>query len=280
MKHYLSSEILSSSDRINVLLAGCGGTGSKVLTRLCALNHALEQFDHPGLNIVAFDSDTVSRANIARQDFALADLDMPKSSVLITRANRYYGHGWNGFPCHLDTETFQLFSKVSTRGRSILITCVDSAKARKEIFEIVSQQDNSTHAFGVSSEKFDYWLDFGNSKETGQVVLGTFRPIEQPETLDSDCSSLLPTILDLFPDLLSFDDTDDTPSCSLPEALKKQSLFINSIVSDYGSHLLSCLFLKGVIEQHGVFVNLANFQTSPIPVDPEFWSRQGWKVAA
>lgn len=268
MKHYIDQQLLSGADRVNVLLVGCGGTGSKVLTKLCALNHALEQMGHPGFNVVAFDSDEVTEANLARQDFGIADLGMPKSSVLMTRINRYYSNGWDAFAVDFNSDTARLFNEVKSGGRSILVTCVDTAIARQEILSTLKKKEMS---------RFSYWLDLGNSKDSGQVVLGTFGEIKQPESSSqTKFASVLPNVVELFPDLLSFDETDNTPSCSLPDALKKQSLFINSIIADFGSHLLSNLFFRGVIEQSGVFVNLSTLQSTPLPIDPEFWKRQGW----
>lgn len=264
MEHYIDEHFLSESDRVSVLVVGCGGTGSKVLTRLCALNHALEQKNHPGLNIVAFDGDVVTEANLARQDFAISDLGQHKSTALITKINRYYGHGWDAVPAHFNSDTRAIFSEKSSRGAKILITCVDSAKARLEILN------------AVQPLYFKYWLDFGNSKGSGQVVLGTLNKLKQPESDASQLAGKLPHVFDLFPNLLEFDETDDTPSCSLPEALQKQSLFINSIVADYGCHLLSTLFFNAKIKHHGLFVHLDNFQTSPIPISLEFWERLGW----
>ena len=57
---------------------------------------------------------------------------------------------------------------------------------------------------------------------------------------------------------------DDTPSCSLAEALEKQDLFINSTLAQMGSSLLWNLFRNGMTEIRGFFLNLKNFQSQPI----------------
>ena len=64
--------------------------------------------------------------------------------------------------------------------------------------------------------------------------------------------------------------------CSLADALEKQSLFVNRGVSLYALNLLWELFRYGQIGYHGVFVNLKNARTTPLPVDPEAWARFGY----
>ncbi|HUH25679.1 MAG TPA: hypothetical protein VLY87_03570, partial [Flavobacterium sp.] len=59
---------------------------------------------------------------------------------------------------------------------------------------------------------------------------------------------------------------DDTPSCSLAEALEKQDLFINSSLTQMGCSLLWSLFRNGMTEYRGFFLNLKDFRLQPIPV--------------
>lgn len=75
----------------------------------------------------------------------------------------------------------------------------------------------------------------------------------------------LPFIIDEFGDLLKqSEESDDTPSCSLAEALEKQDLFINSTLAQMGSSLLWNLFRNGLTENRGFFLNLKNFHSQPI----------------
>ena len=80
------------------------------------------------------------------------------------------------------------------------------------------------------------------------------------ETVES-----LPFVTEEFGELLNQSEAlDDTPSCSLAEALEKQDLFINSTLAQMGSSLLWSLFRNGLIENRGFFLNLRNFQSQPI----------------
>lgn len=79
-------------------------------------------------------------------------------------------------------------------------------------------------------------------------------------------------------DRLQLDATDDQPSCSLVEALEKQSLFINRAMALHGLNLLWKLFRTARLEAHGVFVNLATDRTSPLLIGPDTWGRFGYQV--
>jgi hypothetical protein len=68
-----------------------------------------------------------------------------------------------------------------------------------------------------------------------------------------------------FGELLKISEAEDnTPSCSLAEALEKQDLFINSTLAQMGSSLLWSLFRNGMTENRGFFLNLKEFKTQPI----------------
>ena len=110
-----------------------------------------------------------------------------------------------------------------------------------------------------------YWLDFGNTQNTGQVILGTIGKVKQPTKTEFSTQATLPTICDLF-DLTQISEEDSGPSCSLADALKKQDLLINSTLAQLGSSLLWKLFREGRMEHHGVFLNLATLKSNPLAV--------------
>ena len=76
-------------------------------------------------------------------------------------------------------------------------------------------------------------------------------------------------VTDEFKDLLlASESTDNTPSCSLAEALAKQDLFINSSLANLGASLLWQLFREGMIFNRGFFLNLKEFRTLPLKITP------------
>ena len=109
-----------------------------------------------------------------------------------------------------------------------------------------------------------YWMDFGNTQDTGQVVLGTVsKKIKQP------ASKLYETVESLkmitrYVKYAKVKEKDSGPSCSLAEALEKQDLFINSTLAQLGCNILWKMFRNGMIEHQGLYLNLSTMKVNPI----------------
>jgi len=246
-EHHINSKLLNQ--QVTVDLIGCGGNGSQMLTGLARLDRAMVARGHPGgLFVRTFDSDTVSQSNVGRQLFSPSDVGMNKATVLTHRVNSFFGLNWCAVPRHHD-------------GRSdahILISCVDTRAARAGI---------AGNFYGC------YWLDLGNRQHDGQVFLGeTEATYTRRSTRDA---YRLPLVSELFPEIIdaSLDGIDDGPSCSLAEALEKQSLFINQGVVTFALDLLDQLFHYGSIQHHGVFVDMKHGRVQSAQIDPEAWKR-------
>lgn len=144
---------------------------------------------------------------------------------------------------------------------TITMTCVDNVKSRFGVAEILREKND----YGSHRNEPKYWIDFGNGKHTGQVLLSTVGSLRQPESEKYETKSNLPFITEEFGELLKQSETeDDTPSCSLAEALSKQDLYINSSLAQMGCSLLWNLFRDGLTENRGFFLNLKNFHSLPI----------------
>jgi PRTRC genetic system ThiF family protein len=250
--HIIEKELLQPYNPISINLIGAGGTGSQVLTALARMNQALVALNHPGLIVNLFDDDKVESANLARQLFTTAELGLHKSVALINRINRFFGTNWKA-----QTERYDKHYCSIARGMAtITISCVDTVQARFDIAEILTIYKKNTASH---RGKPLYWMDFGNSKNTGQVVLSTIGNIKQPEHL--------PFVTDEFKDLLiQSENKDNTPSCSLADALAKQDLFINSTLANLGASLLGQVFREGMLFNRGFFLNLQDFRTQPLKV--------------
>lgn len=252
--HPIHPDLLA--EPVEIALVGCGGNGSQMLSGLARLDRALRALNHPGLDVVAFDPDEVSEANIGRQLFSPSDVGRNKAVVLVHRVNIFFGLTWRAVPAAFSLRTRE-------GAADIVISCVDSRRARKAI----AADLDGRH--GVK-----YWMDLGNRAADGQVVLGI--PAWNAE--HRAYPQRLPTVAELFPEIA---DTriadDDAPSCSLAEALERQHLFINQAVVTPALQLLWQLFRYGRTDWHGAFVNLESGRTVPLPVDPEAWARLGYR---
>jgi PRTRC genetic system ThiF family protein len=242
----------------DVVVVGAGGTGSAVLPSLARLHHAMLELGHPGgINCTVFDDDTVSPTNVGRQGFYPNDVGEYKASLIVNRLNMLMGTNWRA-------ETSRFTANVNCRDINLIIGCVDTRAARQTIVKTAAMNGNG------------YYLDCGNDTDKGQIVLGQL----MDSVAAKKCLDRLPHVGDLFPDLIdpSLDAKDETPSCSMADALRKQSLVINQAIAVQAFNMLWTMFRTGHVPFSGVFVNLATGRTNPIPVDPVAWARFGYEA--
>lgn len=253
--HFTATELLNPANPIRVCLIGAGGTGSQVLTGLARMSHSLQQLGHAGFQVSLWDDDVITDANRGRQLFAECEVGLSKATVLITRTNRFFGTNWKAIEKPFTVNT-------ATGRDAIYISCVDTATARFGIAEILRDLDTN----GYHSDCPRYWMDFGNSRDTGQVILSSIGCIKQPVSEKFIPVGSLPQITREFAELLKKGDSEDLPSCSLAEALEKQDLFINSVLAQMGCSLLWQLLRQGLTLERGFFLNLGNFRSQPLTV--------------
>lgn len=260
--HFADNYLLRPTNPVIVNIIGAGGTGSQVLTAMARINHSLIALGHPGLLVQLFDDDTVSEANLGRQLFAQSEIGLNKAAALINRVNRFFGTNWKAIPYRFSKTNLK---KLPQQGAAnIILSCVDTAAARFAIadllLEIISHRQNDLY-------KPLYWMDWGNSKDTGQVILSTIGEIKQPASKKYNTIARLPFITEQYKDLLTeSEQQDNTPSCSLAEALNKQDLFINTTLAAMGASLLWNLFREGMTTNRGFFLSLKDFRTQPLAV--------------
>ena len=256
--HFTDRYLLNPRHPVTVFVIGAGGTGSQVITNLARMSMALQALGHPGLHVTVFDPDTVSQANIGRQLFSETELGLNKAVSLVTRINRFFGYAWTAEPKCFPTKKFSGYDTAN-----IFITCTDNIRSRLTLWKFlkkVRKENFSDHSAPI------YWMDFGNTQTTGQVVLGTV-----PKKIKQPASKLYETVnsLKVITRMVKYarvKEEDSGPSCSLAEALEKQDLFINSTLAQLGCNILWKMFRHGMIEHHGLFLNLETMKVNPIGV--------------
>jgi len=262
MKRYLhkvTPYLIEAASPITVNLIGAGGTGGHMLTYLARFNHALIQLGRPGLHVVLHDADVVTMANLARQNFAEAELGMNKAVALITRVNRFFGTQWIASSERYERDAMGYLPYFASA--NITISCVDTIEARYEIENILFGEMNAEYV-----RQPYYWIDLGNGRYSGQGVISTVNQWEQPRGKTNKYIGQLDTVTTLFGHLMDKTKQKNEPSCSLAEALKKQDLMINPTLANLGASMVWKLLTNNIINSCGFFTNLQTLITRSIPI--------------
>lgn len=249
MIHRIEPQLLERP--IRVLVVGCGGNGSAVVSGLPYLHQALLAFGHPGgLAVTVVDPDTVSETNCVRQPFCRTEVGLPKAVVLAHRINTFWGLNWPGMQAEIQ-------DVVKPSDVDFVIGCVDTRRARRAIDR------------WVRKSRVLYWLDLGNSAAAGQFVLG------QPNNaVNRNKKCRLPTVAELYPEIISSDEEDRRqPACSAPEALTRQEPFINQNLAYEALAMLTQLLRHGSLPYRGGFCNLMTGRVVPLTIGTNRRSR-------
>jgi PRTRC genetic system ThiF family protein len=244
--------ILTDHKHLHLYLIGCGGTGGWLVQTLSRLTKILT--DQGGsVSLTLIDPDIVEKVNIPRQNFTQADLGLNKAQVLALRYGMAYGVDVKAIP-----ERFKLeMVRADYNSLSIIIGCVDNATARSAI--ALTLQENPPNAAPQV-----LWLDGGNTRTQGQVLLGSWsQPGQNPALfahiaqLDNGSSSLrpigcvnLPGPSIQHPELLEplpEESEDHNLSCEELASRNAQSLLINQRVAvEMGEYLVELLLVKNL----------------------------------
>lgn len=194
---------------IEISIIGCGGTGGYLVRDLARFLYSIEK-RMPGktnISITLYDGDIVEEKNILRQNFLPPDIGQNKAEVLANRHTRAFGVNIQFVP------SMFTYSEHGARMRGetqkIIIGCVDNNKGRREIAETMKYLIESRSMYDKSA----CWIDSGNERMTGQVILGNLE---------------MPDVTDLFPEILDpASDSTEVRSCADRLLEDEQNMFVN-----------------------------------------------------
>ena len=177
MTHTVDPQLLERP--IRILVVGCGGNGSAIVSGLPYLHQALLAFGHPGgLAVTLIDPDTVSETNCVRQPFCRTEIGFPKAIVLAHRINLFWGLNWQG----MQATNTAVTRRHGGRFRDWLCRYTQSAPCHRQM--------------GIAVPGCCTGLDLGNNASSGQFVLG------QPKnSANRKKKDRLPTVTELFPEI-------------------------------------------------------------------------------
>ncbi|PSV28056.1 PRTRC system ThiF family protein [Photobacterium sp. GB-72] len=238
----------------SIALVGAGGTGSFIFRELIALDNLLRRVGGQGFTLTVFDPSEVREANIGRQAFFEDEVGLNKAKALVT------GQHMQGL--NLDWKyKSTTFNYYTAQEYEIVITAVDVPKVR---YELGQRWSDST----LSKETL--WLDVGNDENSGNVILGHLSKRADKDALR------LPNCYDLYGEMYNVEH-DDKKSCSLQDAILKQNFGVNQMAARLAVQLLTNLFTKGFINNHGAMFNTETMTTTPLNIDPNVWATYGYE---
>lgn len=264
--------IVPLSPRVRLVLAGCGGTGSWLAPAVARVARLLiEKFAKETL--VAFvDPDTVEARNIYRQNFCKAEVGYNKAIALAAR----YGTAWG-----VDIVALaQNFNKDICSSRyddlTVLIGCVDNPAARRDIRNATKQIEGTV-----------FWLDCGNTKESGQVLIGRNDPGEKVKPFPfPDKCAWLPLPSRQHKELVATKTGGgDLPagapvetaglSCAEIAMLDEQGLTINQAIASIAADYLARLLLTQTLDRFQTYIDLNSGSMKSTCITPA--NLRGWK---
>jgi PRTRC genetic system ThiF family protein len=284
----LQSEMDGYASDIWLVLCGCGGNGSWLAPHLARrtwqLNRTWQQLaaqhlDNPArfrrtIHLVFVDPDVVEMKNIeARQNFSPADVGFPKAQVLAARYALAYGLTIRAIVAPFDIAEVKPTSPYgSTGGTMLIVGCVDNARARQSI--------NAALARNVGARwPTVWWLDAGNSRAAGQIILGNTASVERlAGALQGAVCSRLPSPALVEPGLLvPKEDEDESAgvanlSCEELALADQQSPVINPHMAVWLDTYIHGL-LYGGLKLCATYVSLDVGTVRSVETSAQDWAR-------
>ena len=237
---------LIDRESVSLILAGCGGTGSWLAPAIVRTARLLVEKFNKNVQVVFVDPDVVEAKNCYRQNFAEFEIGRNKAETLARRYGLAWGMDVLALPRRFDAELDKLLSdsKQTYYSISVVIGCVDNAPARREIETYVTEKAG----YGAAR----WWLDCGNSKHSGQVLLGGFNNMNDQTVfpIPGYCARL-PLPSQQHPDLLVAEPEEQAGesglSCADLALRGAQGLAVNQQVAAIAADYLLQMLVYGTL---------------------------------
>lgn len=251
---------------LRFIIVGAGGTGSFVVPAIARLIYELKQQQNKSAEMLIVDPDVVENGNIPRSNFCFAEVGRYKAQTLAERVSTAWGIE-TIFSCEkFDPEKHLKTSSSDYRSLTIIVGCVDNHMARREMHRALDE----FRSYGDASRV--WWVDGGNGKASGQVLLGsTTQPLKPEEyfTGTSICRALPAPSLQ-HPDLLEPERIETKSDVSCPERVRlgEQGLNVNHRVGIEIAEMLSSMLLTRTLKRYAVYLDLESGTTRSAYITP------------
>lgn len=235
--------IIPQEERLNLVLVGCGGTGSWLAPAVVRIVKLLTERGRR-VGVCFVDPDAVENKNLYRQNFCQAEIGLNKAEALAVRYSLAWGVEIGYLPYRYSTETGFLRNNLS-----IMIGCVDNHAARQEIRK----------AMDIYGGRANWWLDCGNTKNAGQVLLGGGYQGARHAPLPGYVS-WLPLPSEQHPELLrrlaGEEPHEENLSCAEMALQDSQGLAINQRMAAEAADYLVRMLITGDLRKYATYIDL------------------------
>ncbi|MGE3384755.1 MAG: ThiF family adenylyltransferase [Pyrinomonadaceae bacterium] len=249
-------------NNLRFIVVGAGGTGSFVVPALARLIFELKQQQNKSAEMLIVDPDVVENGNIPRSNFCFAEIGRYKAQTLAERVATAWGIE-TSFACEsFDSEKHLKNSNSDFRSLTVIVGCVDNYLARLEMHRALEE----FRSYGESSRV--WWIDGGNGKTSGQVLLGSTTKTLKPDqyfTGTSICRALpAPSIQ--HSDLLTPEKVEVKSDASCPDRVRlgEQGLNVNQRVAIEMAEMLISMLLTRTLRRFAVYFDLESGTTRSV----------------
>ena len=236
-----------------IVQVGCGGTGSFLAEAVCRLLIGRDA------DLVLVDLDRVETHNVGRQAFDPDEVGQFKAQVLAQRLAKRFGRTIGYAVRPYDAGLHSRIFRAQPSRLNLLIGAVDNAEARRAL---AATLDNRLDVL---------WLDCGNGRNSGQVLLGNATRAEDLRGAfppkQGICTTLPAPCLQR-PDLL---EAPPTPlrrlDCAEAIAEEQQGSTINQVVAAVAASSVERL-LDGTCRSMASYVDMDTGMLRTVPIEP------------
>jgi len=266
--------IVPLTPRVRIMLIGCGGTGSWLAPAAARVARLLYEKFAKDVLVGFIDPDVVEEKNIYRQNFCRAEVGFNKAVALATRYSTAWGVNIVAAPHKYSSGLASDMGGYRYDDLNVLIGCVDNPGARSDI------QGSIRNIQGAV-----FWLDCGNVKEAGQVLIGRNDPGNKVNTFPMpERCAWVPLPSRQHKELVgkgTGNDEESQPvdtaglSCAEIAMLDEQGLTINQTIAAIAADYLVRLLLTHSLDKFQTYIDLNSGSMKSTYITPENVRR--WK---
>lgn len=241
------SLLLPNEPTINLVLVGCGGTGSWLAPSIARIGRNLRDSFGKKVKIAFVDPDRVEEKNCYRQNFCLAEVGRFKAETLARRYGLAWGMEIEAYLTPIGTVS------INFRGLIVVCGCVDNPAARLDIMKKVSGQYLPD----------TWWLDCGNWQDAGQVLLGSGerKPTMENALKFRNTCSWLPLPSEQHPELVEVTrtvqpETRGSWSCAEMMVESSQGMAINQRMAAEATDYLVRMLVTKDLRRYATYIDL------------------------